>query len=89
VRADIICLGKALSGGMYPVSAVLANNNVMDVITPGSHGSTYGGNPLGCHVAMAAMDVIQEEGLCDNARDMGKSSCHAFVMWACMYVCIV
>lgn len=72
VKPDIICLGKALSGGIYPVSAVLANSNVMDVITPGSHGSTYGGNPLGCHVAMAAMDVIQEEGLCDNARDMGE-----------------
>ena len=55
VRPDILILGKAISGGVYPVSAILANNEVMDVITPGTHGSTFGGNPLACAVAMAAL----------------------------------
>lgn len=60
VQPDILILGKALSGGMYPVSAVLANNNIMDVIKPGQHGSTFGGNPLACAVAMAALDVVSK-----------------------------
>ena len=72
VKPDILVLGKALSGGMYPVSAVLANDEVMLTIGPGEHGSTYGGNPLGSRVAMAALDVLVEEGLAENARNMGK-----------------
>ena len=72
VEPDILILGKALSGGAYPVSAVLANNEVMDVLKPGQHGSTYGGNPLACHVAMAAMDVLIDEKLMVNARRMGQ-----------------
>ena len=71
-RPDILILGKAISGGAYPVSAVLADDDVMEVITPGTHGSTFGGNPLGCRVAMAAMDVIYEEGLIQNARKLGE-----------------
>lgn len=71
-RPDIMILGKALSGGVYPVSAVLADNEVMDVITPGSHGSTFGGNPLACAVAMAALEVVREEKLTLNARKLGE-----------------
>ncbi|XP_001352966.2 ornithine aminotransferase, mitochondrial [Drosophila pseudoobscura] len=71
VQPDILILGKALSGGMYPVSAVLANDQVMLCIKPGEHGSTYGGNPLGCRVAMAALEVLQEEKLAENAYKMG------------------
>ena len=71
VKPDILILGKALSGGVYPVSAVLANNSIMDVITPGSHGSTFGGNPIAAAVAMAALEVIQEEALAENAMKMG------------------
>lgn len=70
-RPDILILGKALSGGSYPVSAVLADNEVMDVIQPGQHGSTYGGNPLACKVAIAALDVVKEENLAQNARKLG------------------
>ena len=72
VQPDILILGKALSGGMYPVSAVLANNNIMDVIKPGQHGSTFGGNPLACAVAMAALDVVQEEKLSERAEELGN-----------------
>ena len=72
VRPDIVCLGKALSGGVYPVSAVLANDEVMLVIKPGEHGSTYGGNPLACKVAIAALKVIQEENLVENSEKMGQ-----------------
>ncbi|XP_061397521.1 ornithine aminotransferase, mitochondrial [Musca vetustissima] len=72
VKPDILILGKALSGGMYPVSAVLANDEVMLCIKPGEHGSTYGGNPLGCRVAMAALEVLQEEKLAANAYKMGE-----------------
>ena len=72
VQPDILILGKALSGGMYPVSAVLANNAVMDVIKPGQHGSTFGGNPLACAVAMAALDVVEEEQLSERAEYLGK-----------------
>lgn len=71
-KPDILILGKALSGGVYPVSAVLADNHIMDVITPGTHGSTFGGNPLGSAVAMAALNVIYDEGLIQNARALGK-----------------
>ncbi|CAH2050748.1 unnamed protein product, partial [Iphiclides podalirius] len=67
VRPDIVILGKALSGGVMPVSAVLTNNNVMDVIKPGTHGSTYGGNPMACAVATEAIKVLLEEKLCENA----------------------
>ncbi len=70
-RPDILILGKALSGGAYPVSAVLADDHIMDVLTPGTHGSTFGGNPLACKVAMAALDVVKEEKLAQNARKLG------------------
>ncbi len=71
VRPDIVILGKALSGGAYPVSAVLANNDIMECLRPGEHGSTYGGNPLACAVTMEALDVIREENLAENARKLG------------------
>jgi ornithine--oxo-acid transaminase len=71
VIPDILILGKALSGGVYPVSAVFANNNIMNVIKPGQHGSTFGGNPLACAVAMAALEVIKEEALANNAKKLG------------------
>ncbi|MAU12585.1 MAG: ornithine--oxo-acid transaminase [Anaerolineaceae bacterium] len=71
VRADIVTIGKALSGGFYPVSAVLADSAVMNVITPGDHGSTFGGNPLAAAVAREALAVLVEENLIDNARKMG------------------
>lgn len=72
VIPDILILGKALSGGVYPVSAVLANNHIMDVIKPGQHGSTFGGNPLAAAVAIAALKVIKEEALAENADKLGK-----------------
>ena len=72
VQPDILVLGKALSGGMYPVSAVLANDNIMKVIHPGQHGSTFGGNPLACAVAVAALDVVEEEQLSERAEELGK-----------------
>ncbi|XP_053306413.1 ornithine aminotransferase, mitochondrial [Spea bombifrons] len=72
VRPDIVTLGKALSGGVYPVSAVLCDDEVMLTIKPGEHGSTYGGNPLACRVAMASLEVIEEENLAENARKMGE-----------------
>lgn len=72
VQPDILILGKALSGGMYPVSAVLANDNIMKVIHPGQHGSTFGGNPLACAVAVAALDVVEEEQLSERAEELGK-----------------
>lgn len=71
-RPDVLILGKALSGGVYPVSAVLTDNSIMEVITPGTHGSTFGGNPLGAKVAMAALDVVEEEHLMQNARRLGQ-----------------
>ncbi|MCC5939731.1 MAG: ornithine--oxo-acid transaminase [Lunatimonas sp.] len=71
IRPDILILGKALSGGFFPVSAVLADNSVMEVIQPGQHGSTFGGNPLGAKVAMTALEVIREERLAQNARKLG------------------
>jgi ornithine--oxo-acid transaminase len=71
IRADAVILGKALSGGMYPVSAFAADAAVMDVFTPGTHGSTYGGNPLACAVAEAALEVLIDEDLCKRSRDLG------------------
>lgn len=71
VRPDILVLGKALSGGLYPVAAVLANDDIMLTIKPGEHGSTYGGNPLGCKVALAALEVLLNENLADNSERMG------------------
>ena len=72
IKPDILILGKALSGGAYPVSAILADDNVMEVIKPGQHGSTYGGNPLGCKVAMTALQVVEEEKLAENAQTLGN-----------------
>ncbi|WP_405296961.1 ornithine--oxo-acid transaminase [Algibacter sp. Ld11] len=72
VKADILILGKALSGGAYPVSAVLANNNIMNVIKPGNHGSTFGGNPIAAAVGIAALDVIKDEELANNAFELGE-----------------
>ncbi|NQU54352.1 MAG: ornithine--oxo-acid transaminase [Bacteroidetes bacterium] len=72
VRPDILILGKAISGGMYPVSCVLADNEIMLTILPGEHGSTYGGNPIAGKVAMAAIDVILDENLIENSNRMGK-----------------
>lgn len=72
IRPDIIILGKALSGGVYPVSAILADNHIMSCIKPGEHGSTYGGNPLACAVAMAALEVVKEEGLVEKAAELGE-----------------
>ena len=70
-KPDILILGKALSGGVYPVSAVLANDHIMLAIKPGEHGSTFGGNPIACKVAIAALTVIKEENLVENAYAMG------------------
>ena len=70
-QPDMVILGKALSGGVMPVSAVLANDDIMLQIQPGEHGSTYGGNPLACKVAMAALQVMQDEKLCENAVERG------------------
>ena len=72
VKPDILILGKAISGGLYPVSAVLANDDIMLVIQPGQHGSTFGGNPVGARVAMAALDVIKEEKLCERSEKLGE-----------------
>ena len=71
IEADLTLIGKALSGGFYPVSAVLSNTEVMNVLQPGEHGSTFGGNPLACAVARAALKVLVEEGLIENAATMG------------------
>jgi ornithine--oxo-acid transaminase len=71
IEADLTVIGKALSGGFYPVSAVLSNSEVMSVLHPGEHGSTFGGNPLACAVARAALRVIADEGLVENSAQMG------------------
>jgi ornithine--oxo-acid transaminase len=71
VQPDILILGKAISGGVYPVSAVLANNEIMNVIKPGQHGSTFGGNPIAAAVAVAALEVVREENLAENAQKLG------------------
>ena len=72
VKPDVLIMGKALSGGAYPVSAVMANNDIMDVIRPGQHGSTFGGNPLAAAVAVAALEVIRDEKLTENAFYLGE-----------------
>lgn len=72
VHPDILILGKALSGGVYPVSAVLSNKEIMDVIQPGQHGSTFGGNPLACAVAMEALEVVKDENLAEKAERLGQ-----------------
>lgn len=72
VKPDLLILGKALSGGMYPVSAVFANDEVMMCVKPGQHGSTYGGNPLGCKIAMTAMQVVFDEKLAENSEILGE-----------------
>ncbi|MWB96242.1 ornithine--oxo-acid transaminase [Flavobacterium sp. GA093] len=71
VQPDILILGKAISGGVYPVSAVLANNEIMNVIKPGQHGSTFGGNPVAAAVAIAALEVVKDEKLAENAERLG------------------
>ncbi|MFT5970545.1 MAG: ornithine--oxo-acid transaminase [Flavobacteriales bacterium] len=72
VKPDVLILGKAISGGVFPVAAVLADNHIMEVIKPGEHGSTFGGNPLACKVAIAALEVIKDEKLAENAERLGK-----------------
>jgi ornithine--oxo-acid transaminase len=72
VKPDILILGKALSGGVMPVSAVLANDEIMMTIKPGEHGSTYGGNPLACAVAMVALQVLKDEKMAENAEMLGQ-----------------
>ncbi|MDE5419767.1 ornithine--oxo-acid transaminase [Labilibaculum sp. DW002] len=72
VRPDVLILGKAISGGVVPVSAVLADDDIMLVIKPGEHGSTFGGNPIACEVAMAALEVVKDEKLAENAEAMGQ-----------------
>ena len=72
VRPDILILGKALSGGTLPISAVLADDEIMLTIQPGEHGSTYGGNPLACRVAIESLEVLKDERLADNARELGE-----------------
>jgi ornithine--oxo-acid transaminase len=72
VKPDVLILGKAISGGAYPVSAVLAGNDVMDVIKPGQHGSTFGGNPVAAAVAIAALEVVEDEKLAENAERLGR-----------------
>lgn len=72
VQPDILILGKAMSGGVFPVSAVFANDDIMQAIKPGEHGSTFGGNPIACAVAMAALEVVKDENLSGNAEVMGQ-----------------
>jgi len=72
-KPDIVILGKAISGGAYPVSAVLANDNIMNVIKPGQHGSTFGGNPVAAKVAVAALEVVKDERLAENAFELGNT----------------
>ena len=73
IEADVTLIGKALSGGFYPVSAVLSNSEVLGVLQPGQHGSTFGGNPLACAVARAALKVLTEEGMIENAGRAGRA----------------
>jgi ornithine--oxo-acid transaminase len=72
IKPDMVTLGKAISGGMYPVSAVLARRDVMLVVEPGTHGSTYGGNPLGCAVSIRALELVEEEKLVERAERLGR-----------------
>jgi ornithine--oxo-acid transaminase len=71
-RGDILIVGKALGGGIYPVSAILANDDVMSVFSPGDHGSTFGGNPLGAAVGLASLEVILDEGLVERSAELGS-----------------
>jgi ornithine--oxo-acid transaminase len=71
IKPDVLCVGKALGGGLYPVSAALSSREIMSVFTPGSHGSTFGGNPLGSSIASAALDVLVDERLCERSVQMG------------------
>lgn len=73
IKPDMVLLGKAISGGMYPVSAVLASKEVMLTVEPGTHGSTYGGNPLGSAIAIRALELVQEEGLVERAQRLGEA----------------
>jgi len=72
IKPDILCLGKALSGGIMPISAVLSNSEIMNCIATGSHGSTFGGNPLSCKIATTAINIIKDEELCKNSQNVGK-----------------
>ena len=72
VQPDILILGKAISGGVYPISAVLADDAIMNVIKPGQHGSTFGGNPIAAAVAIAALEVVKDENLAQNAAHLGE-----------------
>ena len=72
IQPDVLILGKAISGGVFPVSAVFANSDIMEVIRPGEHGSTFGGNPLACKVAIAALEVVKDENLANKANELGK-----------------
>lgn len=72
VRPDIVCLGKSLSGGFYPVSCVLADSEIMDCVKPGQHGSTFGGSPMACRIAIAALDALERDNLAENAQQMGE-----------------
>lgn len=72
IKPDVVTIGKALSGGFYPVSAVLAKREVLEVFNPGEHGSTFGGNPLACSIAMAALDVIVDENLIEKSKELGE-----------------
>ncbi|MHA1821097.1 MAG: ornithine--oxo-acid transaminase [Promethearchaeota archaeon] len=72
IKPDILTVGKALGGGVYPVSAALTSREIMEVITPGSHGSTFGGNPLACAVGIESINILEEEGIIENAERMGK-----------------
>lgn len=72
VKPDLVTLGKAISGGMYPVSCVLGRKDIMLVVEPGTHGSTYGGNPLGCAVSLRALELVEEEKLLERAERLGK-----------------
>lgn len=72
IKPDMILLGKAISGGMYPVSCVLGSKDIMLTVEPGTHGSTYGGNPLGCAVAIRALEIVRDENMVDNAERLGK-----------------
>ena len=72
VKPDVLIMGKAISGGFYPISCAMANDDIMDVIRPGEHGSTFGGNPMAARIAMTALDVVQDEKLAENAERLGK-----------------
>jgi ornithine--oxo-acid transaminase len=72
VDPDILILGKALGGGVFPISCVVANKDILGLFNPGSHGSTFGGNPLACAVSLAALDVIEDEGLAQRSLELGS-----------------